>query len=43
MDTALLACETVYAAAGTAQTLFAIAPEVLKVCSGAQVASLSEA
>jgi Cys-tRNA(Pro) deacylase len=43
MDTDLLACETVYAAAGTAQTLFAIAPEILKACSGAQVASLSEA
>jgi Cys-tRNA(Pro) deacylase len=42
MDTALLACDTVYAAAGTAQTLFAIAPEILKACSGARVASLSE-
>ena len=42
MDTVLLACATVYAAAGTAQTLFAIDPEVLKTCSGARVASLSE-
>lgn len=42
MDEVLLACETVYAAAGTARTLFAIAPQVLKALSSAQVAILSE-
>jgi Cys-tRNA(Pro) deacylase len=43
LDEALLACDRVYAAAGTAQTLFAIAPQVLKEISGAQVAAISEA
>ena len=43
MDQALLTCEVVYAAAGTARTLFAIAPQTLRDVSGAQVVSVSEA
>src|SRR5215470_12438561 len=39
MDQALLTCEVVYAAAGTARTLFAIAPQTLRDVSGAQVVS----
>jgi Cys-tRNA(Pro) deacylase len=42
MDTELLACDMVYAAAGTAYTLFAIEPEVLKEVSGARLAVISE-
>ena len=38
----LLACEVVYAAAGTARTLFAIAPQTLRDVSGARVVSVSE-
>jgi len=41
MDQALLACEVVYAAAGTARTLFAIAPQALRDASGARVVSIS--
>jgi prolyl-tRNA editing enzyme YbaK/EbsC (Cys-tRNA(Pro) deacylase) len=41
MDAALLTCDTVYAAAGTAQTLFAIAPQMLQALSGARVADLA--
>ena len=41
MDAALLTCDTVYAAAGTAHTLFAVDPHVLKELSGAQVADIS--
>ena len=43
MDQALLDCETVYAAAGSAHTLFAIAPRTLKTMSGARVVSVCEA
>jgi Cys-tRNA(Pro) deacylase len=41
MDQALLTCEVVYAAAGTARTLFAIAPQTLRDVSGARVVSVS--
>jgi Cys-tRNA(Pro) deacylase len=41
MDAALLTCNTVYAAAGTAQTLFAIAPQLLQALSGARVADIA--
>lgn len=40
MDQALLACDTVYAAAGTAYAVFAINPHVLKDLSSAQVADI---
>ena len=43
MDQALLTCEVVYAAAGTARTLFAIAPQTLRDASGARVVSVSTA
>jgi Cys-tRNA(Pro) deacylase len=43
MDAALLTCDTVWAAAGTAQALFAITPQALKEVSGAQVAAIGEA
>lgn len=43
MDQALLTCEIVYAAAGTARTLFAIAPQTLRDVSGAQVVQVSMA
>lgn len=43
MDEDLLRCDTVYAAAGTAYTLFAIKPEVLRDVSGARVVALSTA
>lgn len=43
MDQALLTCEIVYAAAGTARTLFAIAPQTLRDVSGARVANVSMA
>jgi Cys-tRNA(Pro) deacylase len=42
MDAALLACDTVYAAAGTSRTLFAIAPHTLQALSGAHVAVLGD-
>jgi len=42
MDQALLIPEVVYAAAGTARTLFAIAPQTLREASGARVVSVSE-
>ena len=42
MDQALLTCEVVYAAAGTARTLFAIAPQTLRDVSGARAVSVSE-
>ena len=42
MDQELLTCEVVYAAAGTARTLFAIAPQALRDVSGARVVSVSE-
>jgi prolyl-tRNA editing enzyme YbaK/EbsC (Cys-tRNA(Pro) deacylase) len=41
MDAALLTCDTVYAAARTAQTLFTIAPQVLQALSGARVADIA--
>jgi len=40
MDQALLDCDTVYAAAGTAHALFAIDPHVLKDMSRARVADI---
>ena len=43
MDQELLTCEVVYAAAGTARTLFAIAPQTLRDASGARVVSVSTA
>src|SRR5215831_17829877 len=43
MDQELLTCEVVYAAAGTARTLFAIAPQALRDASGARVVRVSEA
>jgi prolyl-tRNA editing enzyme YbaK/EbsC (Cys-tRNA(Pro) deacylase) len=43
MDQGMLASDLVYAAAGTAYALFAIAPQVLKEMSGARVAALGEA
>ena len=42
MDQELLTCEVVYAAAGTARTLFAITPQALRDASGARVVSVSE-
>ncbi|MGQ4807807.1 hypothetical protein NKDENANG_01167 [Candidatus Entotheonellaceae bacterium PAL068K] len=42
IDEALLTYDTVFAAAGTAQTLFSITPQVLKEVSGARVGGLSE-
>src|SRR5438876_5754698 len=42
MDQELLTCEVVYAAAGTARTLFAIAPQTLRDVSGARAVSVSE-
>ena len=42
MDQELLTCEVVYAAAGTARTLFAVAPQTLRDVSGACVVSVSE-
>jgi prolyl-tRNA editing enzyme YbaK/EbsC (Cys-tRNA(Pro) deacylase) len=42
MDAALLACDIVYAAAGTARTLFAMAPQALQAMSEAQIAVLGE-
>jgi Cys-tRNA(Pro) deacylase len=42
MDEALLSCDTVYAAAGTARALFAIAPQVLKEVSKARVVMVGE-
>jgi prolyl-tRNA editing enzyme YbaK/EbsC (Cys-tRNA(Pro) deacylase) len=42
MDEALLTCDTVYAAAGTAHSIFAIAPQVLREISGARVVAVSE-
>lgn len=43
MDTGLLACDVVYAAAGTAYALFAVEPEVLKEVSGARVVAIGQA
>ena len=42
MDEALFTCDTVYAAAGTAHSIFAIAPQVLREVSGARVVAVSE-
>ena len=42
MDEALLTCDTVYAAAGTAHSIFAIAPQMLREVSGARVVAVSE-
>ncbi len=41
MDEALLTCETVYAAAGTARSIFAIAPRLLQEVTQAHVGDLS--
>jgi Cys-tRNA(Pro) deacylase len=41
MDQALLTCEVVYAAAGTARTLFAITPQDLRDVSGARIVTVS--
>jgi Cys-tRNA(Pro) deacylase len=43
MDQELLTCEVVYAAAGTAHTLFAITPQALRDASGARVVTISAA
>jgi Cys-tRNA(Pro) deacylase len=43
MDQELLACEVVYAAAGTTHTVFAIAPQLLREMSGARVVAVSAA
>lgn len=42
MDEELLSCNTVYAAAGTAHSIFAIDPQVLREASDARVAVLRE-